>query len=122
MTLPQVDLPAVPPPHPPGAPRFAPGDAVRVKTGSAPGHIRTPWYLRGKTGRVERVCGAFGNPEELAYGRKGPPLPLYRVRFAMREIWGEAAERADGSAPDSAPDSDADSVDAEIFEHWLEAA
>ncbi|MEL7349376.1 MAG: SH3-like domain-containing protein [Pseudomonadota bacterium] len=108
-TLAPVALPAVAPPYPAGAPRFAPGDAVRVRAGRAPGHLRTPWYLRGRVGRVERVCGAFANPEELAYHRAGTPeQPLYRVRFTMAAVWGEAAERP------------ADTLDAEIYEHWLE--
>ncbi len=48
---------------------FAAGDAVRVIERVATGHTRTPRYIRGKRGVVERVCGAFRNPEELAYGR-----------------------------------------------------
>lgn len=108
--LADVEQPGFSPPYPAGEPAFAPGDTVRVKTGKAPGHIRTPWYLRGKTGRIERICGAFANPEELAYGRDGlPRIPLYRVRFTMEEVWGPS--RA----------NDPDTVDAEIFEHWLEA-
>ena len=110
-TLPDITPPAFPPPYPTAGGRFAPGQAVRVKKGAAPGHIRTPFYLRGKLGRVERICGDFANPEELAYRRKGlPAKTLYRVRFTMAEVWGEAAERP------------ADTIDAEIFEHWLEAA
>lgn len=109
MTLPAVASPPVPPPYPAGSPRFAPGAVVRVRTGAGPGHIRTPFYLRGRRGRVERVCGAFANPEELAYHRDGrPPVPLYRVRFTMAELWGAAAERP------------GDTLDAEIFETWLE--
>jgi len=108
---PAVALPAAPPPYPDPAappPRFAPGAVVRVRRGAAPGHIRTPWYLRGRLGRVERVCGWFANPEELAYRRPGlPRRALYRVRFSMAELWGEGSR---------------DTVDAEIFEHWLEAA
>lgn len=111
MTLPEIDAHPVPPPYPVANPRFAPGDTVRVRTGMAPGHIRTPYYLRGRTGRVERVCGAFPNPEELAYHRDGlPETPLYRVRFTMAEVWGDACDRP------------ADTIDAEIFEHWLDAA
>ena len=111
MSLPEVTPPGFAPPYPPGNPRFSPGQTVRVRRGPAPGHIRTPWYLRGKTGVVERICGAFGNPEELAYGRAGSTdVPLYRVRFSMAEVWGEDTERAD------------DTLDAEIFEHWLEDA
>ena len=108
-TLPQVTPPDFPPPYPAGAPRFRPGQPVRVRRGDAPGHLRTPWYLRGRLGRVERVCGAFANPEELAYRRTTPPIPLYRVRFLMRELWGDGAEES------------ADTVDVEIFEHWLDA-
>jgi len=111
MTLPAVDPPSFDPPYAVSAHRFAPGDAVRVRWGDAPGHIRTPWYLRGKCGRVERICGAFPNPEELAYRRDGrPERALYRVRFAMAELWGADVERPD------------DTVDVEIFEHWLEPA
>ena len=111
MSLPHIDPPPFYPPYPFDAATFSPGDTVRVKMGHSPGHIRTPWYLRGRTGRIERICGAFGNPEELAYGRYGMPAKvLYRVRFAMAEVWG-----ADHDRP-------ADTVDAEIFEHWLEPA
>ena len=107
MTLPHVDPLPFPPPYPIGNPKFSAGQTVRVKRGIAPGHMRTPWYLRGKAGRIERICGAFGNPEELAYGRDGGSVPLYRVRFTMAEIWGDDADRPD------------DTIDAEIFEHWL---
>ena len=66
MTQPAVEPLPFAPPYPAGQPQFAPGQTVTVRPGAAPGHIRTPWYLRGKTGVVERICGAFGNPEELA--------------------------------------------------------
>ena len=45
---------------------FKPGDRVRVRTEDKPGHVRTPGYVRGKTGRVESVLGEFRNPESLA--------------------------------------------------------
>ncbi len=92
-------------------PRFTPGAHVRIADRPAHGHVRTPRYIRGKRGVIERVCGAFGNPEELALGRRdGPIVPLYRVRFAQTEVW---------------PDYDgpsADTLDVEIYEHWLEAS
>lgn len=75
-----------------------------------PGHVRTPAYLRGKTGWVERRLGTFPNPEQLAYGFKGDPLPLIRLRFCMADVWG----------PDA--DNPEDTVDAEIYSHWLEPA
>lgn len=92
-------------------PRFKAGDSVKVRRAYPPGHIRTPHYIRGKSGVVERVCGSFANPEELAYGRNGlPAQPLYRVRFAQAEVWPDYAGPA------------GDSIDIEIYEHWLEPA
>ncbi|MGE3453434.1 MAG: SH3-like domain-containing protein, partial [Burkholderiales bacterium] len=46
--------------------RFRPGDKVKVRRAYPLGHIRTPFYIRGHSGVVERICGAFANPEELA--------------------------------------------------------
>jgi nitrile hydratase len=92
-------------------PRFRPGDRVRVRAAHPPGHIRTPWYVRGHAGVVERLCGIYPNPEELAYARSGQPAqPLYRVRFEQREVWRDYQ----GSASDT--------VDVEIYQHWLEPA
>ena len=89
--------------------KYAAGDRVLVRRAFPPGHIRTPWYIRGKSGVIERICGEFGNPEELAYGRDGTPKqPLYRVRFRQNEVWDDYAE------------SLSDTIDVEIFEHWLE--
>jgi nitrile hydratase len=90
---------------------FAPGDRVQVRRAAPPGHLRTPFYVRGKAGVVERVLGPYRNPEELAYGRSGEPArPLYRVRFRQRDLW-----------PDYAGPTD-DTVDVEIYQHWLEPA
>ena len=53
---------------------------VKVKKMFPPGHVRTPSYLRGKIGEVERDLGYFKNPEELAYGanpRPGSPIEPY---------------------------------------------
>jgi nitrile hydratase subunit beta len=92
-------------------PLFRPGDRVRVRAAYPLGHIRTPYYIRGHAGTVERLCGAFPNPEELAQQRDGlPAQPLYRVRFSQREVWPGYAGGA------------ADSLDVEIFQHWLEPA
>lgn len=87
------------------------GDRVRLCASAPPGHVRTPWYLRGRTGIIERDLGLTHDPEALAY-RQGdaPRRRLYRVRFAMAEVWGEAAERS------------SDQLDAEIFDNWLEPA
>jgi nitrile hydratase len=91
--------------------RFATGDRVTVRRSEPPGHVRTPYYVRGLAGVVERVCGPYPNPEELAYGRSGlPARPLYRVRFRQADLW-----------PDY-PGPPADSVEVEVYEHWLEPA
>ena len=88
---------------------FAPGQTVRVRKVDSPGHIRTPHYVRGKTGVIERFVGFFKNPEELAYGRSGEPLrALYRVRFLQAHVW----DVYDGAAGDT--------VDIDLYEHWLE--
>lgn len=92
-------------------PRFAAGARVRVRRAAPPGHLRTPWYIRGKTGEIERLCGAFANPEELAYNRPGlPKQPLYRVRFRQSELWPDYQGPAQ------------DSIEVEIYQHWLEPA
>ncbi len=64
------------------AAKFQPGDQVRIRVGSPPGHFRTPAYVQGKTGVVETLYGAFPNPESLAHGGDGLPKQfLYLVRF-----------------------------------------
>ena len=88
---------------------FAPGDQVAVRRTAPPGHLRTPFYIRGKTGTIERVCDEFGNPEELAFGRlDGPHVRLYRVRFDLDQIWPDYNSAA------------GDTIDVELYEHWLE--
>ena len=74
--------------------RFQPGHRVAVRLAYPPGHVRTPYYVRGKAGIVERLCGVYGNPEELAYARSGlPRQPLYRVRFRQGDVWPDYAGR-----------------------------
>lgn len=91
--------------------RYRVGERVRVRAAFPPGHVRTPYYCRGHVGVVERLCGAFANPEELAYNRPGVPRqPLYRVRFRSVELWPDYDGRAN------------DVVEIEIYQHWLEPA
>ena len=90
-------------------PQFNPGEKVRVIKAFPLGHVRTPFYIRGKTGTIERCCGAFPNPEELAQMRDGlPRVPLYRVKFTQKEVW-----------PDYRG-SPNDVLEVEIYQHWLE--
>jgi hypothetical protein len=87
--------------------RFKPGQRVRVREWYPPGHVRTPYYIRGKSGVIERVCGVFDNPERLAYAKADDPKTLYRVRFRQSDVWGRAERQND-------------TIDVEIYEHWLE--
>ena len=52
---------------------FRAGERVRVAARTHEGHHRTPGYVKGKSGRVERVHGRFRNPETRAYGADGLP-------------------------------------------------
>ncbi len=93
------------------AAKFKPGDKVRVRVGSPPGHFRTPHYIQGKTGSVAAVHGAFHNPESLAYGGDGLPKQfLYLVRFDQTQVW----EQYTASLQDT--------LLIDIYEHWLEPA
>jgi hypothetical protein len=85
------------------------GARVTIKELSPPGHVRTPHYLRGKTGVIERVLGRYENPEQRAYALPATPRQLYRVRFTMSELW-------------DATEAPTDTLDAEIFEHWISDA
>jgi nitrile hydratase len=89
---------------------LTPGARVRVKSLPAEGHVRTPAYVRGKTGWIERVHGEFRNPESLAYGSDGlPRKPLYMVGFRQTELWRDRyAESGD------------DRLYVDLYEHWLE--
>ena len=83
------------------------GDRVRVREDYPIGHFRTPVFVRGKSGVVTRSFGAFDNPEMLASARTGPKKVLYEVRFRQTDLW-----------PDYAG-SPYDTVDVDIYEHWL---
>jgi hypothetical protein len=77
------------------------GQRVRVAARPHEGHHRTPGYVKGKTGRIERVHASFTNPETRAYGTDGlPEQRLYSVGFTQGDY----------------------RVYVDIFEHWLEEA
>lgn len=90
---------------------IAPGTRIRVRDDwpetRGPCHIRTPHYLRGEAGIVIRHLGDFPNPEDLAFARPAPTLPLYHVLFQRRDLW-------EGGAAD-------EDILVELFEPWLEA-
>ncbi len=89
-------------------PRFKQGDKVRVLELDKSGHIRTPYYVRHKTGEIAELCGFYLNPEDLSIGKtSGPAIPLYRVRFLQTDLWPEY----EGPKRDS--------LYIEIYDHWL---
>ena len=73
--------------------KFKLGDRVKVRMEDRRGHIRTPWYIRGKSGWIERVYGEF----------------LYLVAFNQADVWGKSV-------------GPKDKVLADIYEHWLDPA
>lgn len=88
--------------------RLVAGEHVYVARTNPPGHRRTPYYVRGKVGVIERACGEFPNPEELGHGFDGLPKKfLYRVRFRQKDLWTNYAG------------GDGDTVDVDLYEHWL---
>ena len=89
-------------------PAYGPGQPVRVDEREQPGHVRTPWYIRGKRGVITEVCGPHANPEELATGRLGVPYRmLYRVSFPQAEVWPDYRGPA------------CDRLYVDLYEHWL---
>ena len=91
--------------------RYRGGQRVRIADRAHEGHHRTPGYLKGKTGKVERVHGWFTNPETRAYGTEElPKQPLYLVSFAQPDVWPDYRGHA------------GDRIYADVFEHWLEEA
>lgn len=90
-------------------PLFAPGDTVRARTINPQGHTRLPRYVRGRGGVVTALHGAHVFPDSHAHGKGEDPRPLYTVRFAARDLWGEAANPRD-------------SVSLDLWEPYLERA
>ena len=72
------------------APRFAIGDAVRMRAHAVPHHARLPAYVRGRVGIVEAMHGAHVFADGHAQGLGEQPCCLYTVVFSGQELWGEA--------------------------------
>jgi nitrile hydratase beta subunit len=92
-------------------PRFHVEQRVRARNINPMGHTRLPRYLRGKLGAIERMWGVESLWDRDTEGRRvdNKPQPVYSVRFAARELWGDQA-------------SPRDSVYADLWEGYLEAA
>ncbi|GBG34232.1 Hypothetical Protein FCC1311_104562 [Hondaea fermentalgiana] len=91
---------------------FKDGDYVKVRsedfrTRFVRPHLRTPGYIFGVIGQIERYVGAYKAPELLAFRREAPEQDLYRVRFNQRDLWTNFVG------------SDKDTLDVDIYEPWL---
>jgi nitrile hydratase beta subunit len=74
------------------APRFRPGDRVRVRRMRPEGHTRCPRYVRGASGVIERVHGDDLLADADARGREEPVEAVYAVRFRSDELFGPGEE------------------------------
>ena len=73
------------------APRYHMGDQVRARNIHPKGHTRTPRYVRGRLGVIDRDHGVFIFPDTNAVFAGKRPQHLYSVCFTAREIWGTKA-------------------------------
>lgn len=71
-------------------PKFAPGDRVRAINAAPAGHTRSPRYVRGRTGVIDRDHGVFVFADSNAHPTDPNPDPqhVYAVRFEATELWG----------------------------------
>lgn len=90
--------------------RLEVGDAVAVRSGQPSHHHRTPWFVKGKSGRIAAVNGPFFDPESRAHGGDGLPKRfLFSVEFRQTDIWGERYR-----------ENESDSLLIDIYEQWLQ--
>ena len=68
---------------------YATGDRVRARRTDPPHHTRLPRYARGAVGVVVRHTGEHPLADDRARGLDAPVEPVYTVRFAARELFGE---------------------------------
>jgi len=90
-------------------PRFQARERVLALDITTPGHTRVPRYCRGRVGIIDRDHGVFIFPDTYAHGRGKKPQHCYSVRFAARDLWGDAA-------------SPRDAVYVDLWDDYLEAA
>jgi nitrile hydratase beta subunit len=69
--------------------RFREGDRVTVRRMAPAAHHRCPRYVRGVTGTVARAGRGWPAAGE------DRPEPVYTVRFALADLWGDDAEPGD---------------------------
>ena len=93
-----------------GPPLFKAGDKVRIRAENTKmrwrkPHLRTPGYIFGMEGEIERYCGVFHDPMLGTFGRTAAKINLYRVRFPQKLLWPEYKGPA------------TDMIDVEVYEN-----
>ncbi len=88
-------------------PLFKVGQRVRARNMHPSGHTRLPRYARGKVGVVTHDHGVYIFPDTNAHSEGEKRQHVYSVRFAARELWGQAA-------------SPRDSVQLDMWDDYLE--
>jgi hypothetical protein len=68
---------------------LAPGTAVHVRLDDPTVHTRAPRYVRGRAGVVLEVHGQHPLPDVVVGSGEHRLEPVYAVRFAAREVFGE---------------------------------
>jgi nitrile hydratase len=68
------------------------GDTVRTRNINPSTHTRLPRYVRGHTGKIERIHGCHAFPDVAVLGKGEDPQWLYTVAFTARELWGADAD------------------------------
>jgi nitrile hydratase len=69
--------------------RFVPGARVRTRAVDPAGHTRLPRYARGAVGVVVEPAGRHPLADDRARGLAARPQPVYHVRFAAADLFGE---------------------------------
>jgi hypothetical protein len=82
---------------------------VRARNINPATHTRLPRYARSKVGTIARQYGLYDFPDTDEYNLGANPNHVYSVRFAARELWGDAA-------------SPRDFIYADLWERYLEPA
>ena len=71
-------------------PRFRVGARVRAAVFDPDGHIRLPRYVRGHCGQIIDDHGIWPLPDAALRGSPRSE-PVYAVRFAARDLWGQGS-------------------------------
>lgn len=71
------------------------GDLVRARVINPTTYTRLPRYIRGKTGVINKVHGAYVFPDALGHRLDPDPQYVYSVRFAAQELWGKESSPKD---------------------------